>query len=539
MSTPSLFYGSNAAFLEDLFERYQADPYSVSQDWRAFFASMNPLSAPTGATEGVTSNAIVEHMLTQGLSEVANSAADAQSKVSRLIQAYRMLGHKSAWLSPLAQQPELQDELTLAGKGLAESQLDDVFMTDGVLPEPTASLRDILTALQRTYASTVGVQYANLPNETERNWLRERMEHVQNHPTFTPEHKKNIFTGLMKADRFEKFLHTKFVGMKRFSVEGGDSLIPMLETLTDMAGEYGVSDIVLGMAHRGRLNVLCNIMGKPFEDLFAAFADNAVYAEGDSSAGDVKYHMGKSIDITTKGGQVVHMSLLSNPSHLEAVNPVVEGSVRAKQTLKGDTTRERVIPLLIHGDAAFCGQGIVPETLNLMGLEGYATGGTIHIVINNQIGYTAEPKETFSGDYCTDVARILQIPIFHVNGDDPEACVHVMRLAMAYREEFKRDVVIDLVCYRRHGHNEGDDPTFTQPVMYQNIRTHAVPAALYRQQLAREGVLSEVDAGALEQSYVDVLTQAHTAATSEKKVLTHEVFGGVWQNLKSQHEVEP
>ena len=454
-----------------------------------------------------------------------------------MIQAYRYHGHRYAQMNPLKKaEVDQGEEINLAQFGLDDSNLDDIFATAGVLSQSHAKLSEILKALKRTYTNTVAIQLGEIASLEERRWLREIMEACQNHPDFTEKEKQRIYNALYKANAFEKYLHNKFTGMKRFSIEGGDALIPMLETLIHLAGKNQMSDIVLGMAHRGRLNVLVNIMGKPLAEIFAAFMEKAKSAD-ESSSGDVKYHHGKSCDIVTDSGNTVHMSLLSNPSHLEAVNPVVTGSTRAKQQRHEDG-QDKVLPLLIHGDSAFAGQGVVPETLNLANLEGYTVGGTVHVVINNQVGFTANPEDTFSGEYCTDIARMLQCPIFHVNGDDPEACVHVMELAFEYRHIFKKDVVIDLVCYRRHGHNEGDDPAFTQPVMYKGIKQHKVPCDLYKQRLLNEKKVTDKNIASLEDAYNQQL-QAAFAEAEKGLVIEPDIFKAAWSGFSKKSESEP
>jgi 2-oxoglutarate dehydrogenase E1 component len=510
-------------YIEDLFEQYQADPASVPAAWQHYFA--NGASVPV---EDKTPAAI------PGGSESVGEAATAQNNVSRLIQGYRYHGHRHAWTNPLNPAPPVGEELSLAAFNLREDQWDDIFATAGILPEPHATLREIVAALKKTYCGSLSLQLGEVSSLEERRWLRERMESVQGHPSFTKEHKHAIYKALMQANGFEKFLHNKFTGMKRFSIEGGDALIPMLKTMVDDAGTAGMTDIVLGMAHRGRLNVLVNIMGKPLAEVFAAFGETAKTNDPGSS-GDVKYHQGKSYDIETKDGHRLHMSLLNNPSHLEAVNPVVLGSARAKQQKQGEEGYSKVLPLLIHGDSAFAGQGVVPESLNLANLKGYRVGGTVHVIINNQVGFTANPEETFSGEYCTDIARMLQTPIFHVNGDDPEACVYAMQLALAYRNTFHKDVFIDLVCYRRHGHNEGDDPSFTQPVMYKDIKPHPVPPKVYAKRLVEEGLLTDKEAEKYEKNYSDILQQAHQQA-GKGLVLEADVFaeGSAWSGFKRE-----
>ena len=523
MDISGLLYGTNSPYLEELYAQFQKDPESVPENWRYFFAGL-------GAAGSVPS---VTH---DGLARA--DVSDHQTRVSQLIHAYRTHGHKRAHLNPLDPPPALDDDLKPIAFGLTNEDMTQEFNPDGILSKDRAPLADILDALKKTYCGTIGVQYFDLPNRSERLWLQEQMEQVHNHPEFTKETRKRILKGLLVAERFEQFIHKKFVGAKRFSLEGGESLIPMLDQMIDAAGAAGVTDIVMGMAHRGRLNVLANILEKPLDAIFSEFAGTVTKAN-DQSSGDVKYHKGKSFDITTNKGYKLHVALLANPSHLEIVNPVVMGSARARQHLKGDIERSKVMPVLIHGDAAFIGQGVVAESLSIGTVPGFNVGGTVHIVINNQVGFTARPDEAFGTEYCTDFARMLQVPIFHVNGDDPEACAHVMRLAMEYRRQFKRDIVIDLVCFRKYGHNEGDDPTFTQPVMYEKIRSHASVLAQYSDKLVADGAVSKKDYETLEADFQNKLDKAYDKAKSDGFSGTPDMFGGVWRNYARDEKAEP
>jgi 2-oxoglutarate dehydrogenase E1 component len=512
----SSLYGTNSPYLEDLYHQYQQDPASVPDNWRAFFGSLSDAGGTTVRT-------------TDGLSTAPMT--DKQSRVAQLIQAFRNYGHKRAHLNPLGPKPELDDDLKPIAFGLTVDDMRQTFATDGVLPQSHATLAEIFEALKTTYCGTIGVQYYDLPNRAERLWLQQRMESVHNRPKHDKQVRERILKGLMVAEKFEQFLHKKFVGAKRFSVEGGESLIPMLDVMIDAAGEAGVTDIVMGMAHRGRLNVLANILDKPYAAIFSEFAGTVKAQPGDASMGDVKYHMGKSFDITTSKGYKLHVALLPNPSHLEAVNPVVMGNARARQHLKGDAERTKVMPVLIHGDAAFIGQGVVAESLIISTVEGYNTGGTVHIVINNQVGFTANPSDGFGTEYCTDFARMLQVPIFHVNGDDADACAHVMQLAMEYRRKFKRDAIVDLVCYRRYGHNEGDDPTFTQPVMYAKIAAHDTTYTQYCNRVVTDGTFTDAAIAKLEGAFTDRLNKDYDTASKDGFKATKDMFGGVWQGL--------
>jgi len=404
------------------------------------------------------------------------AANELQARLSALINAYRVRGHLFADLDPLGlRKPPAQEEFVLKRYGLAHVDPDTIFSMGDFAGPPTGSLRSVIARLKDTYARTIGVEFTSLENQEARDWLRERMELTGNHIDLSREQQIRILTKLTDAEIFEQFLHTKYTGAKRFSLEGAESVIPMLDILVERASELGVEEIVIGMAHRGRLNVMVNIMEMNVRQIFAGFEDDN--PEAYVGRGDVKYHLGYSLDRKTASGHNMHMTLAFNPSHLEWVNPVVEGRVRAKQDRKGDEERTTVLPLLIHGDASFVGQGIVAETLNLSRLQAYETGGTVHVVINNQIGFTTNPEDSRSTAYCTDITRMLRCPVFHVNGEDPEAVAQAVTLATEYRERFRGDVVIDLFCYRKYGHNEGDEPRFTQPEMY---------AAIDRKQTVRE-----------------------------------------------------
>src|SRR5690606_32255431 len=391
--------------------------------------------------------------------------------------------------------------------GLGRDDLDRPFLAGDLPGGPVQPLRDILALLRETYCGKVGVEFTHIQDPGRKVWVQRRLEESRNRSLFGKADRVRILERLAEAELFERFLHTKFLGQERFSLEGAESLIPLLDTLVEAAPAHGVREFVIGMAHRGRLNVLSNILGKSLETIFGEFED-IEHVEAPFGSGDVKYHKGYSSDRRTRAGARVHLSLTANPSHLEAVNPVVEGRARAKQQAAGDRRGRTIVPLLIHGDAAFAGQGIVAETLNLARLNGYSTGGTIHIVVNNQIGFTTTPAEARSTLYCTDVAKMIQVPIFHVNGDVPEAVVHVALLALEYRQRFNEDVVIDLVCYRRHGHNEGDEPSFTQPVLYEKIRNTTPVRRLYQEQLIEAGVITREDAEAMERRENEALQTA-------------------------------
>ena len=451
--------------------------------------------APPTLNKGVADDAMLLHI------------ADKHARVLRLIHSYRARGHRIAQSDPLGGQSTYFPELDPAHYGFGNENLEQPYIAGDLPGGSVQTLRQILTRLGKTYCGPIGVEYTHVQDPGRKAWLRELMEESQNHPNLDDGERRRILETLVAAELFETFLHTKFLGQKRFSLEGGESLIPLLDHIVESAPAFGIREVVFGMAHRGRLNVLANILGKSYESIFSEFEDSPnIHAPFGS--GDVKYHKGFSSDRYVESGERVHLTLTSNPSHLEAVDPVVEGRAKAKQVRAGDTDGETIVPVIVHGDAAFAGQGIVAETLNLSQLNGYCTGGTIHVIVNNQIGYTTTPAEARSTLYCSDVAKMIQVPIFHVNGDHPEAVIHVVKLAMAYRQRFGDDVVIDLVCYRRHGHNEGDEPAFTQPRLYRKIREKRSVETIYRERLVTGGRLSAEEAARIEKQRNDVLREA-------------------------------
>ncbi len=423
---------------------------------------------------------------------------ERQSRVLRLINAYRVRGHLIANLDPLVHEPHGNPELDPAYYDLTIWDLDREFRSNNIRGLERATLREILDMLRETYCSSIGVEYMFMQDPVQKLWLQERMESGRNHDPLPAERKKRILNKLVAAEAFERFLHTKFIGHKRFSIEGGETFLPILDMLLDGLADLGTERVVVGMAHRGRLNILANTIGKPLEKIFDEFEENLdpMTTQG---TGDVKYHLGARGMHRSPSGKEITVEVAPNPSHLESVNPVVEGMVRAMQERRGDKERKRIVPILVHGDAAFAGQGIVPETLNLSQLDGYRTGGTIHVVIDNQIGFTTAPDDARSTPYSTDVAKMIQAPILHVNGDDPEAAVRVAGLALAYRQRFNRDVVIDMICYRKYGHNEGDEPGYTQPLLYQKIKEHTSVRQSYGERLVREGTVSQDEVGRLEE----------------------------------------
>ena len=427
---------------------------------------------------------------------------EKQARVLQLINMYRVRGHLVADLDPLGAQNTYFAELDAATYKLTFWDYDREFITGSLIPGiKTATLREILDILQKTYCEKIGVEYMHIQNSDEKAWLQSKMEPIKNNPPSSKEMKIKILEMLVKAELFEHFIHNRFIGHKRFSIEGSETLIPVLDLILNELGETEIEEVVIGMSHRGRLNVLSNIIGKSHESILSEFED-IVDPNSIEGSGDVKYHLGASGEYPTKSGNDIKVTLASNSSHLEWVNPVVEGIVRAKQTRMGDSKdHKKVMPLLIHGDAAFAGQGIVAETLNLSQLSGYRTGGTIHIIVNNQIGFTTTPEDARSTVYATDVAKMIQSPIFHVNGDDPEASLWAAKLALEFSMKFKKDVVIDLFGYRKHGHNEGDEPGFTQPLLYEKIKTHPSVKAIYANYLIKSGVIAQADLSTMENKF--------------------------------------
>jgi 2-oxoglutarate dehydrogenase E1 component len=543
--TESLAAAYNRDLLDDLHRQYRHDPGSVDPTWRAFFAGMEfggNGHAGTAAPGAPSTDIRV------------------QNGVVRLVFWYRQAGHLQADIDPLRDTPpDPHPLLGLENFGLTDADLDTVvdasmyFGIDGPVP-----LRDLVEALRDTYCRTIGVEYMHIDSLDVRKWLAQRMEPTHNRPDLPHRQQYRILVTLHQAELFERFLHTKYVGQKRFSLEGGETLIPVLDALVEKAPALGGKELVIGMAHRGRLNVLTNVLHKPFEEVFNEFEDNYL-PDSFSGDGDVKYHLGFSADVPTADGGKVHLSLAPNPSHLEVVNPVVEGRVRAKQRLHNDTERAMGVPVLIHGDAAFAGQGVVMETLNLSNLAGYKTGGTVHLIVNNQIGFTTSPRDSRSTQYCTDIAKFVQAPIFHVNAEDPEACVYAAELALEFRQQFKRDVVVDLVCYRKWGHNEGDEPAFTQPLEYKTIRAKEPISKVYSRHLAEgSSAFTQEITAALEREFEEKLQQAvrdADAAAAEYRTRLDEAlkavkagpprkrgmegFAGEWKGLTKEYSHEP
>ncbi len=504
MAESSLLFGMNDLFLESLYEEYLANPASVPEKWRSYFDSLQA-TAP-GAARDVAHGPIQRAFA--GLPAQGGAAAAPDRKqvaVLQLINAYRFLGVRRANLDPLARHPKPEiPELDLAYYGFTEADMGTTFETGSLVGAQRMTLREILKLLQQTYCGSIGAEYMYISDIAQKRWIQQRLEGVRGVPDYSSEMKRRILERLTAAETLERYLHTKYVGQKRFSLEGGETLIPLLDLLLKRAASQGVQEAVIGMAHRGRLNVLVNILGKLPSMLFAEFEGK--HAEHLTS-GDVKYHNGFSSNIATQKG-AMHVTLAFNPSHLEIVNPVVEGSVRARQHKRGDHEGNLVIPVLLHGDAAFSGQGVVMETLSLSQTRGYRTGGTVHVIINNQIGFTtSDARDVRSSLYCSDVAKMIEAPIFHVNGDDPEAALLVTEIALDYRMTFHRDVVIDLVCFRKLGHNEQDEPLVTQPFMYRFINKHPGTRALYAQRLVEAGVVEEADTKAMIADYHRMMDQ--------------------------------
>ena len=517
----SYLFGGNAPFIEELYEKYLADPGSVPGEWREYFDRMQMLPpAGGGAGKDVAHAPVVESFVQRAKSGQLGVAARAlpeepmtperlQVAALLLVTAYRIAGARWATVDPLKRvlRPQVP-ELEPGFYDLTEADLDHTVNAGSFVGLDRVTLRTLVQALRDTYCRNIGFEYMFIGERAQRQWIQERIEPVRAVPAYAAEQQRRLLQKLTEAEHLERYLHTRYVGQKRFSLEGGESLIPSIDDLIQRAGAAGVQEIVIGMAHRGRLNVLVNVLGKMPQDLFLEFEGKHA---SELPSGDVKYHNGFSSDIPTPGGPV-HLSLAFNPSHLEIVNPVVEGSVRARQRRRDDKTGDQVLPILVHGDAAFAGQGVVMETLNLSGTRGYGTGGTVHLIVNNQIGFTtSDPRDTRSTIYCTDVAKMVEAPIFHVNGDDPEAVLFVTQLALDYRQAFHKDVVIDIVCFRKLGHNEQDEPSVTQPLMYKRIGQHPGTRKLYADKLVAGGVLGAGEPEQMIKAFRDALdTGRHT-----------------------------
>ena len=536
----SFLYGGNSSFIEELYGRYLTDPASVDPSWRAYFDDLEPENRGLFARSRAALARKPEKMLAAnrnvpavGLDDTATKALIREHlRVIMLIRAYRVRGHLIAKLDPLGLTgKEYHPELDYKTYGFTEADLDREFYLDYVLGLEKATLRQILAVLRRTYSSSVGIEFMHIQDPEQKSWIQARIESAGGLFDTSAEEQREILEQLTETEGFEQFLQVKFPGTKRFGLDGGESGIPALEAMIRTAAELGVDEIVLGMPHRGRLNVLANVMGKPYSAILSEF-QGGVAVNDVLGSGDVKYHLGTSTDRTLPDGRMVHLSLTANPSHLEAVNPVVMGKVRAKQRQKGDTERSKVMGVLLHGDAAFIGLGVVHECLEMQDLKGYRVGGTIHLIVNNQIGFTTSPAYSRSSPYPSDVARGVQCPVFHVNGDDPVAVTHVARLATEFRQKFKIDVVIDLWCYRRHGHNEGDEPGFTQPLMYKKIAQHPTVRQTYARRLEEDKVLKPGEAQGIYDAFIQQLESAHETAKSYKANKA-DWLEGAWSGLRA------
>jgi len=564
----SFMQGANAGYLEQLYARYAEDPGAVDAAWADFFAQLGDGEADIRAdaagpswarpdwpparlddlTGALTGEWPAEAELKAAGDKIRAKARQKGVEVSddavkravldsvralMLIRAYRIRGHLAADLDPLGLRDHgHRPELDPKSYGFVESDMDRPIFIDNVLGLELASLREILALIRRTYCGTFALQYMHISDPEQAGWLKERIEGYDKEITFTRRGRKAILNKLIEAEGFEKYLHVKYMGTKRFGLDGGESLIPAMEQIIKRGGSLGVKEIVIGMPHRGRLSVLANVLSKPYRAIFNEFQGGSFKPEDVDGSGDVKYHLGASSDREFDGNSV-HLSLTANPSHLEAVNPVVLGKVRAKQDQWNDSTRTTVLPILLHGDAAFAGQGVVAECFGLSGLKGHRTGGTIHIVVNNQIGFTTAPHFSRSSPYPTDIALMVEAPIFHVNGDDPEAVVHAARVATEFRQKFHKDVVIDIFCYRRFGHNEGDEPMFTNPLMYKKIKSHKTTLALYADRLVKDGLIPEGEVEDMKAAF-----QAHLAdefeAGKEYRPNKADWLDGKWSHLDRQ-----
>lgn len=546
------FYGGNAAYIAELYEKYLTDPSSVDGAWQEYFKNFGDNQASIkkdfgGAPWAKEKTQIVGYkppFIERRRQDKGRRASDKMKQEASsdsihahmLIRAYRVRGHLIAELDPLgikvqAEHPELSPERY----GFTENDMDREIFLDGWLGHEKLTLRQIISILKQTYSSHIGLEYIHIQSLERKEWLENRLESSLSKPKLSNDERKQILHKLVEAVGFEEFLHKKYPGTKRFSAEGGESLLIAMEAVVASAAELGVKEVVLGMPHRGRLNVLTAFMGKQYTAMLSEFQGNLATPDFINSSGDVKYHLGISTDKEFAGNKV-HLSLTANPSHLEAVNPVVIGKVRAKQDQYKDETRDKIMGLLLHGDAAFCGQGVVAETLSLNDLEGYKTGGTVNIVVNNQVGFTTNPENAHTSPYPTDVAMMIQAPIFHINGDDPEAVVHASRIAAEFRQKFKKDVVLDIWCYRKHGHNEGDEPRWTQPRMYKKIDAKETPRDIYAARLIAEGAISEAEFEKMKNDFYDELEKAHKASNSYKPNKA-DMLEGRWSGIK-QGQIE-
>jgi len=526
-SSPHYLYNANPEYIESVYQQYLENPNQVEDSWRFFFDGMNyGFSDGVSQTETVWKKHVAENPISIDEFKISNEA-----KVASLIQAYRQRGIVLANLDPLHPPLSSHPSLDLKQFDLSEENLSDIFTAGNLINLGAVSLREIINHLKNTYCGTVGYEFSHIQDKVSREWLQGYLETIICNKKLDVDTKKYIFSRLSESEGFEQFLHTRFVAQKRFSIQGAESLIPAFDNLIDCLSSLGANQLVVGMAHRGRLNFLRNIFGKESVDMFSEFEQNYEF-EDSVNEGDVKYHMGYSTDVKSRSGKSVHLSLANNPSHLEFVSPVVLGMTYAKQIGDEDLAKEKVVPVLFHGDAAFAGQGVVYETLNLSQVEGFSVGGSIHIVINNQVGFTTNPEQARSTTYATDLAKMLEVPIFHVNGDDPEALWNVFATAAAYRQKFKKDVVVDLICYRKYGHNEGDEPSFTQPILYKSIKGHSSPRAVYLQRLIEESVFTEEEAEEIFDGILNRYDLLLEKARREKPKPAHSSFESKWKSYK-------
>jgi 2-oxoglutarate dehydrogenase E1 component len=578
-SITSFLYGGNAAYIEELHAAYENDPGSVSEDWQAFFKQLKddsesvkkaaagaswkkknwPITANGELISALDGNwgAVESHIKGKLREKAANGSGQTEEQIRQattdsvhaimMIRAYRMRGHLHANLDPLGIANPLEDynELSPSAYGFTEADFDRSIFIDNVLGLEYATIRQMLDILKRTYCGTIGVEFMHISNPEEKAWIQERIEGPDKGVEFTPNGKKAILQKLIEAEGFEQFIDVKYKGTKRFGLDGGESLIPALEQIIKRGGQLGLKEIVLGMAHRGRLNVLSQVMAKPHRAIFHEFKGGSFAPDDVEGSGDVKYHLGASSDREFDGNSV-HLSLTANPSHLEIVNPVVMGKARAKQDQLFGRKREeivplneraKVMPLLIHGDAAFAGQGVVAECLGLSGLRGHRVAGTVHFIINNQIGFTTNPYFSRSSPYPSDVAKMIEAPIFHVNGDDPEAVVYAAKVATEFRQTFHKPVVIDMFCYRRFGHNEGDEPAFTQPIMYRKIRAHRTTVQLYSDKLIQEGLITQAEIDQMRAEWREKLENEFEAGQSYKPNKA-DWLDGAWSGLRTADEAD-
>lgn len=515
MDNLSYLNGANAEYVESLYQSYKEDANSVEFGWQKFFEGFDFGRDASGAA---VSAEAPDHFL-------------KEVNVLNMINGYRQRGHLFTHTNPVRERRQHLPTLDLENFGLSKSDLDTVFNASVELGIGAAKLSDIITVLKQTYCNSIGVEYKYVRTPEILSWLGQKMESVRNTPKFSIDEKIRILTKLNQAVSFENFLGTKFLGQKRFSLEGAEALIPALDSVIEKGADLGIEEFVIGMAHRGRLNVLANIMQKSYKDIFAEFEGKGYSAES-PFGGDVKYHLGYSTDVTTNDGKSVHLSLCPNPSHLETVNGVVEGMTRSKIDFKYGGDNARIAPILIHGDASVAGQGIVYEVIQMAGLDGYKTGGTIHLIINNQVGFTTNFKDARTSTYCTDIAKVTLSPVFHVNGDDVEALVYAINLAMEYRQKYKNDVFIDILCYRRFGHNESDEPKFTQPLLYKAIEKHANSRDIYIEQLVKEGSLEAAAAKEMEKQFRSLLQERLDEAKAITSTYQDVKFGGAWSDMR-------